>query len=88
VREQGVEALVVPAENGAEAAMVDGIEVLPLESLAQIPDLAAGEWAPQLPEPLTLSLSPRAGAPDLADLPLSSTSVAPSADPASSYTKR
>ena len=41
-REQGAEALVVPAENGPEAALVGGIEVLPLDHLAQIPELAAG----------------------------------------------
>ncbi len=67
-REQGAEALLVPAENGPEASLVDGLEVLPLDSLGQVADLVAGRWAPGRPEPLSLSLDPRPGAPDLADL--------------------
>jgi magnesium chelatase family protein len=67
-RETGAEAIVVPAENGAEAALVGGIEVVALESLAQMPALAAGEWEPGRPRPLALSLTPPSGAPDLADL--------------------
>ena len=64
----GAEAIVVPAANGAEAALAGEIEVLPLESLAQLPALAAGEWRPQRPEPLPLQLTPGPGGPDLADL--------------------
>jgi magnesium chelatase family protein len=67
-REQGAEAVVVPEENGPEAALVGGIEILPLASLAQIPGLAAGEWTPDRPAPLALPAGPRPGAPDLADL--------------------
>ena len=67
-REQGAEAVIVPAENGPEAALVSGLEVIPLDSLGQAPALAAGEWAPDRPKPLPLPLTPRAGAPDLADL--------------------
>jgi magnesium chelatase family protein len=67
-REHGCEAIVVPAENGPEAALVTGIEVVPLEGLAQLGPLAAGEWAPPRPEPLELPLTPPRGAPDLADL--------------------
>jgi magnesium chelatase family protein len=66
-REQGLEAVVVPAENGPEAALVDGIEVLTLDSLTQVPGLAGGEWAPDRPRPLALA-SPLASVPDLADL--------------------
>jgi magnesium chelatase family protein len=66
-REGGAEAVVVPAENGAEAALVDGIEAIALDSLEQLPSLAGGEWVPARPEPLALALSPVAG-PDLADL--------------------
>jgi magnesium chelatase family protein len=61
----GAEGIVVPAENGAEAALVEGIEVLALESLAQAPDLAAGAWTPRRPEPLSL---PAAGDPEYQDL--------------------
>lgn len=64
----GAEAIAVPAENGAEAALVGGLEVLPLASLEQVPDLARGEWMPEHPAPLALSALPPAGAPDLADL--------------------
>ena len=67
-REQGAEALVVPAENGAEAAMADGIEVIALETLEQLPPLAAGDWTPTRPDPLPLVSSPDGSEPDLADL--------------------
>jgi len=67
-REQGCEAIVVPAANGPEAALVGEIETVPLEGLAQLPPLVAGEWAPPRPEPLELPLAPPRGAPDLADL--------------------
>jgi magnesium chelatase family protein len=67
-REQGAGAIVVPAENGPEASLVAGLEVLPLESLGQVVQLASGEWAPPRPQPLPLPLDPRPGAPDLADL--------------------
>ncbi|HEU5142563.1 MAG TPA: YifB family Mg chelatase-like AAA ATPase [Solirubrobacterales bacterium] len=67
-RERGAEAIAVPAGNGEEAALAEGIEVLQLESLAQLPGLAAGEWSPPPPEPLPLRLVADEGAPDLADL--------------------
>jgi magnesium chelatase family protein len=64
----GAEGIVVPAENGPEAALVDGVEVLALDALSQVPELAAGEWAPARPDPLPLPSMPPSGAPDLADL--------------------
>jgi magnesium chelatase family protein len=67
-RRQGAEALVIPAENGPEAALVDGIEVLPLDRLGQIPELLGGEWKPDSPQPMPLPLMSRPGGPDLADL--------------------
>jgi magnesium chelatase family protein len=67
-RELGAEAIVVPAENGPEAALAAGIEVIPIESLGGLPGLAAGRWSPPRPEPLPLVLSPAEGGPDLADL--------------------
>lgn len=67
-RDQGAEAVLVPAENGPEAALVAGIEVLPLESLTQLSGLAQGSWLPSRPEPLSLPLTARPGALDLADL--------------------
>ncbi len=67
-RELGAEAIVVPAENGPEAALVGEIEVIGIDSLEQVPSLAGGEWVPDRPEPLALPLNARPGAPDLADL--------------------
>jgi magnesium chelatase family protein len=67
-REGGAEAIVVPAENGPEAALAAGIEVIPVDGLGQLQDLVAGEWAPPRPQPLALRLDAAPGAPDLADL--------------------
>ena len=67
-RESGAEAIVLPAENGPEAALASGIEAIPIDALAQLPALVKGEWEPLRPQPLRLELDPPAGAPDLADL--------------------
>lgn len=67
-REGGAEAIVVPAANGAEAALVEGIGVVGLEGVGQLPPLAAGKWDPPRPEPLPLQLAAAASGPDLADL--------------------
>jgi magnesium chelatase family protein len=66
-REEGAEAIVVPAGNGPEAALAGGVEVMPLWSVAGLTGLAAGERAPE-PSPLRLRTDPGPGAPDLADL--------------------
>jgi len=67
-RERGAEALIVPVENGPEAALADGIDVVGLDSLCSLPALAAGEWRPLRPEPMHLRLDPYPDGPDLADL--------------------
>jgi magnesium chelatase family protein len=67
-REGGAEAIVLPAENGAEAALAQGIDVIALDGLARLPGLADGSWEPLRPEALGLRLGATAGAPDLADL--------------------
>jgi magnesium chelatase family protein len=67
-REEGAEAIVLPAENGAEAALAGEIDVVPVEALSRLPSLARGEWAPPRPQPLPLLAGARADAPDLADL--------------------
>jgi magnesium chelatase family protein len=41
-REQGFKGLLVPEENALEAAMVDGLEVLPVTRLSQVVDFFAG----------------------------------------------
>jgi magnesium chelatase family protein len=65
-RAAGCERLAVALANGPEAALVDDLEILPLERLDQLPPLLRGEWRPPKPEPLALD-APHAG-PDLADL--------------------
>jgi magnesium chelatase family protein len=67
-REAGAEAILVPAENGAEAALAEGIDVVPIDSLGRLPALAAGEWEPRRPEALPLRLGSKSDGPDLADL--------------------
>ncbi|MFL5899835.1 MAG: YifB family Mg chelatase-like AAA ATPase [Solirubrobacterales bacterium] len=67
-RERDAEAIVVPAENGPEAALAGDIGVICLESIAQLSALAAGEWMPERPQPMALRLSSAEKAPDLADL--------------------
>ena len=67
-RESGAEAIVLPAENAAEAALAEGIGVVGIEALGQLPALVTGEWNPSRPEPMPLRLDPAPGSPDLADL--------------------
>ncbi len=64
----GAEAILLPEENGPEAALAQGIDVVPLDSLGRLPALVAGDWAPPPPQPLSLELEEGAGGPDLADL--------------------
>ena len=68
-RESGAEAIVLPAENGPEAALAEGIGVIagrgPRQPVRRWP---TGEWSPPAPEPLPLRLEAPPGAPDLADL--------------------
>jgi magnesium chelatase family protein len=66
-RELGLEAIVVPSANGPEAALAGEIDVICLDSLAQVIPFAAGEWAPERPRPMQLRLR-AAAASDLADL--------------------
>jgi magnesium chelatase family protein len=67
-RERGLEAVVVPAENGPEAALAGEIGVIGLENVTQLSALAAGDWSPQRPQPMPLRLSAAGEGPDLADL--------------------
>jgi magnesium chelatase family protein len=67
-REGGAEAIVIPAENGPEAALVQGIEVLPLSGVGQLEALASGEWRPERPQPMALGGGLVPASPDLADL--------------------
>ncbi len=48
-RRAGYEHLIVPEENAEEAALVSGLEVLPVPDLKRIVDLLRGEWVPDPP---------------------------------------
>ncbi len=67
-REEGAEAIVVPAENGPEAALAEGIDVIPLDAVGRLPGLAAGAWEPPRPRALPLRREAAPSGPDLADL--------------------
>lgn len=64
----GCEGVMVPARNGAEAALVGDIEVVAVEGLGQLGEFASGEWRPGRPAPLDLGPPASDGGPDLADL--------------------
>jgi magnesium chelatase family protein len=67
-RERGLDAIALPAENGPEAALVEGLDVICLESLGQVAAFAAGEWSPPRPQAMPLLHRAERVAPDLADL--------------------
>ena len=69
-RRAGYSRLVVPVENAAEAAIVDGLEVFGVSTLGQIVELLKGEWRPEAAMPEGLGVEPEAGEgePDLADV--------------------
>jgi magnesium chelatase family protein len=50
-RAAGYERLVVPAENAAEAALVEGIEIFGVPELARLVDLVRDRWRPEPPKP-------------------------------------
>jgi magnesium chelatase family protein len=67
-RRCGYKHLVVPVENAAEAALVDGVEVLGAPSLERIVELFRGRWRPP-PPPTAGAGEPTVGdVPDLADV--------------------
>lgn len=66
-REGGAEAVLLPEENGPEAALASGIDVVPLDSVGRLPALVAGEWEPLRPAAMSLECEGAEG-PDLADL--------------------
>jgi magnesium chelatase family protein len=67
-RDSGAKTIVVPVDNGAEAALVSGIEVVGLDSLGRIGGLISGEWTPKRPTALHLQPPSSPSGPDLAEL--------------------
>src|SRR4051794_12013661 len=66
-REGAYARLIVPSENAAEAALVKGIEVLPVPSLGRIADLFHDRWRPQRAR-RRRARRPRGDGVDLADV--------------------
>jgi magnesium chelatase family protein len=63
----GYERLVVPVEDAPEAALVEGIEVVGVESLERLVALVRGEWEPEPVQPARRVAQPSDG-PDLRDV--------------------
>ncbi|MEA2472861.1 MAG: magnesium chelatase family protein [Thermoleophilaceae bacterium] len=64
----GYERLVVPVEDAPEAALIDGIEVLGVDSLERLVALVRGEWCPEPAEPARSPARSFDDGPDLADV--------------------
>jgi magnesium chelatase family protein len=58
-RAAGYERLIVPVENATEAALVEGIEVLPVPDLRHLVEMANGRWAPDDASPVVAAERPR-----------------------------
>ena len=67
-RRAGYERLIVPAENADEAALVDGIEVFGVPSLARLHDLVRDRWRPDPPRPQREITPTQSSGPDLAEV--------------------
>src|SRR3954454_7105689 len=67
-RAAGYEHLIVPMENAAEAALVDGIAVLPVPDLRRLVELSNGSWRPDPPGRVREVAAADARGPDLADV--------------------
>ena len=57
-REAGRKGIICPAANAAEVGLVEGIEVVPVETLRQCIDWAKGRWTPPPIEHATCSAAP------------------------------
>ena len=66
-RAAGFERLIVPVENGGEAALVGGLEVLGVPDLARMVAVLRGEWRPEAPAP-PAPFVPPAAVEDLTDV--------------------
>jgi magnesium chelatase family protein len=67
-RQAGYRKLLVPEENAAEAALVEGVEVFGIPSLARIAELLHGRWLPEPASPAEPGAAEAESGPDLADV--------------------
>lgn len=68
-RAGGYRRLIVPEENAGEAALVRGLDVLAVGSLAQLVDLLHGRWEPSRPPAAPVAApEPQPSLPDMADV--------------------
>ena len=69
-REYGISRIFIPAEDAPEAALIDGLEVFPVESLSQLAAHLQGlrEISPYLPDDDSASLPPPPYAEDFAEI--------------------
>jgi magnesium chelatase family protein len=67
-RRAGYDRLIVPSENAAEAALVDGIEVFGVPTLARLVDLVHDRWRPDPARPPREVAPPARGGPDLSEV--------------------
>jgi magnesium chelatase family protein len=66
-RDHDIGQLIVPAANGSEAGWVEGVETVPLRSVAELRELVTGVW-PAAPPSSRLRIESADRGPDLADL--------------------
>jgi magnesium chelatase family protein len=67
-RRAGYERLIVPTENAAEAALVEGLEVAPVPDLRLLVDLLHGRWVPEPLDPTRQAAAHSPRGPDFADV--------------------
>ena len=67
-RRAGYARLIVPEENAAEAALVEGVEVLGVPDLRRLVELACGRWEPESAVPARIVNDPAQTQLDLSDV--------------------
>ncbi len=67
-RDAGISTIVVPSANGAEAALIPGVNVIAVDSLSELVDIVKGEKSPQHIVPPASSVSPVCDIVDFADV--------------------
>jgi magnesium chelatase family protein len=67
-RSAGYDRLLVPSVDAPEAALVEGVEVYAIPTLARLADLLHGRWAPEVARPAVPDPQEANNKPDLADV--------------------